>query len=231
MRAGGDVVGRNGLPDRPGWDRIGLWMSPGRNIDGVWVGAFTDPAEPVLRRVEDSLLLMKRQSPLHYSRILRYLDRIWVDVLAGAHACYWRKLNACKLDERFVLRAETTIEEIASAIVHETTHARLECWRVAYDEASRHRIETIRMRRKLDFVSRLPACDALQDQIKLKLDYYGNNAEFFTDGNMLERSDAGAFEALRHLGVPNWLVALLARIVRLRRRWRSRAAAKAPVTN
>ena len=195
-------------------------MSTGRNIEGVWVGAFTDPAEQAMLRVEGALQLMKQRSPLHHSRVLRYLDRIWVDVLAGARASYWRKLNACKIDERFVLQQETTFEQIASAIVHETTHARLERQGVAYDEAKRHRIEAICMRRQLDFVSRLPSHEALQEQLKLMLDHYSNNAEFFTDSNMLERSDDGAFEALRYLGVPNWLVALLARIVKLRRRWR-----------
>jgi hypothetical protein len=193
-------------------------MSTWRNIDGVRVGSFTDPPEPTLRRVAEALLLMKQQSPLHYSRILRHLDRIWVDVLADANASYWRKLNACKLDERFVLREDTTIEQIASAIVHEATHARLDRWGVAYDEAKRHRIETICMRRELDFVSELPASDALQDQLRLMLDYYRNNAEFFTDGNMRARYEDGALETLRHLGVPNWLVALFARVVKLRRR-------------
>jgi hypothetical protein len=198
-------------------------MSTWRDVDGVLVGSFTYSPEAPLRRVEDTLQLLKQQSPLHYLRILRYLDRIWVDVLAGANASYWRKLNACKLDERFVLREDTTLEQIASAIVHETTHARLERWRIAYDETRRHRIEMICMRRELNFLCGLPACDALQERLRQKLDYYADNAEFFTDGNMRERHDEGAVEALRHLGAPNWLVALLAGGLKLHRRWRPRA--------
>src|ERR1700761_988135 len=89
-------------------DRIGLWMSTARDIDGLWVGAFTSQDELVLRRVEDALQLMKQQSPLHYSRVSGSLDRVWVNLTPGSRGHYLRRLNACVLDERFVLEEETT---------------------------------------------------------------------------------------------------------------------------
>ena len=147
-------------------DRIGLRLSTVRDIDGVWVGAFTNQDEPVLRRVAAALQLMKQQSPLHYSRVIRNLDRIWITTLPDARAQYSCRLNACELDERFVVADETTPEVIASAIVHETTHARLERYGVAYDEAKRHRIEAICLRRELNFVSGLAGCGALQEELR-----------------------------------------------------------------
>jgi hypothetical protein len=220
---------KNGSKAKPDlFERFELRWSTGRDIDGVWIGTFD--TEAGLRRVEGALQLMKRQSPLHHGRVVHSLDRIWVRLVPDSVANYSRRLNACELDERFVVANDTTLELIASTIVHEATHARLEGWGIAYDEARRHRIEAICLRRELDFVSQLTGCEALQESVRRSLDYYGNNSEFFSDGNMGQRFEDGSFETLRYLGVPNWLVALLARIAKLRRR-RSRATTKAPVTS
>ena len=203
-------------------DRIDCWMSTARNIDGLWVGAFTNQNETALRRVEDALQLMKRQSPLHYSRVVRGLDRIWVNLTPGAFGSYSRRLNACQLDERFVLDDKTTPELIASVIVHEGTHARLERRGVAYEEAKRPRIEAICLRRELNFVSGLPGCENLQQGLRASLDYYADHPEFFSNGNMNQRFLDESLESLRWLGAPNWLLAVLSKLTNARRR---RAAA------
>jgi hypothetical protein len=208
-----------------GWESFELWYSTGRDIDGVWVGTFEDKAG--LRRVEDALQLIKLRSTLHYSRVTSNLDRIWLRLVPSSRANYSPRLNACELDERFVAQANTTPELIASVIVHETTHARLERWGIAYDEAKRHRIEAICLRRELHFVSGLTGCEAMQESLRESLDYYGNNAEYFSDGNMRERFDDGSLESLRWLGIPNWLVVLVSKAANLRRRlgsWRTAAA-------
>jgi hypothetical protein len=219
---------KNRQPAKPYlWDRVALRMSTGRETDGVWLGAFTNRDESVLRRVEDALQLMKRHNPLHYTRVTGDLDRIWVHLTPGADGNYARRLNTCELDERFVMQEETTLERIASTIVHEATHARLERWGFAYDEAKRHRIEAICLRRELNFVSGLAGCEALQQSIRDSLDYYGDNAEFFSDKNMRQRFDDGSLETLRWLGVPIWLVALLSKTINWRHRLRSPRAAAA----
>src|SRR6188508_1363170 len=138
---------------RPGLlDRIQLAMSTSRYVDGIWVGSFRTPSD--LRRVEDALSLIKQYSPLQYSRVTRDLARIWVFVLSDAGAQYNHSLNACMLDERYV--TNSTVERIASTIVHEATHARLERLRITYDEKFRSRIELICLRRELAFVTKLP---------------------------------------------------------------------------
>ena len=219
---------RRGSAARPGLvDRIGLWMSTARDVDGLWVGAFTDHHEAALRRVENALRLMKQRSPLHYSRVVRNLDRIWVNLTPGAFGSYYRRLNACVLDERFVLEEKTTPELIASVLVHEATHARLERWGVTYEEAKRPRIEAICLRRELHFVSGLPDCETLRDGIRSSLDYYADNLEFFSTKNMAQRFHEEALGTLRWLGAPNWLITVLSKAENLRRRLRSRRATAA----
>jgi hypothetical protein len=213
---------KNGLTARLTlMDRIDRRMSTARDVNGLWIGAFTSRDEAALQRVEDALQLMKQQSPLHYSRVVRSLDRIWVNLTPGARGHYSRRLNACVLDERFVLAEETTLEQIASVIVHETTHAVLERRGIAYDEPRRHRIEAICLRRQLHFVSGLSGGEAEQESVKLSLDYYGDNPEFFLDAQMQQRFLDGSAETLRWLGVPDRLVALISTVASLRRRWNS----------
>jgi hypothetical protein len=113
-------------------DRVGLWLSTSREVDGLWVGSFESrESSPGLRRVEDALQLIKHYDLLHYSRVIHNLERVWVNLLPYAVAHYDRSLEACVLDERFVLLETTTPQQIASAIVHEATHARLEQWGIS----------------------------------------------------------------------------------------------------
>ena len=120
-------------------------------------------------------------------------------------------MHANSTSDSFVEEA-TTLEQIASVIVHETTHAVLERRGIAYDEARRHRIEAICLRRQLHFVSKLAGGEAEQESVKLSLDYYGDNPEFFSDVNMGQRFHDGSVETLRWLGVPNCLVALISKV-------------------
>jgi hypothetical protein len=120
-------------------------------------------------------------------------------------------LNACLLDERVVASENTTLECIASAIVHEATHARLEKRGIRYDEAVRPRIERICARREFDFVRHLSGVDALQEEITRRLDRCNEENTSYTDQNMWQEIDQGNAEMLRHLGTPEWVIALVFR--------------------
>jgi hypothetical protein len=158
-----------------------------------------------LRRAEDALALIKRYSPLHYARVVRQLARLWVHVLPKPGACYLDSLNACILDERYILNEATTIERIAMSIVHEATHARLDAKGILYDEMLRARVEAACMRRERAFVADLPDNAQLQEEIERKLDYYTTNTGYFSDANSRERVTEGEIETLGYLGLPNWL--------------------------
>ena len=151
--------------------RIRLWLSAGKQVDGIWIGAYSArDFSSALSRVEQALRLIKQHDRPRYNQIARDLDRVWVRLLPLGIGHFDYSLRACLLDERFVLAETTEPEFIAAAIVHEAAHARL--WRcgIGYDEATRTRVESICIRRELAFASKLPNGEDVRDWAKSALD-------------------------------------------------------------
>jgi hypothetical protein len=186
-----------------------LRLSTSRYIDGLWVGAFGSPTEPKLRRIEDALCLIKDHSALHYYRVTKNLERIWVNLLPDASARYEESLNACVFDERFVLDPTTSVDRLAATIVHEATHARLDRCGVSYEIEFRTRIEAICVRRELAFARTLPSSTEFQAELMRTLEWCATNPEYFSDQNFHERDFDGRLKALDYLGMPRWLVRAL----------------------
>ena len=166
-------------------DRLALRWSTSRIIDGLWVGHYRDAAAPALQRVEEALSTIKRYDPLQHARVIHNLDRIWVYLIPDAIAYFDRSISACVLDERFVLAVTTTPNEIASAIIHEATHAKLECRGVNYEEGCRSRIESICLRRELAFAVKLPHGEQLREQIVRTLAACADPAYFTTCSSVI----------------------------------------------
>ena len=190
-------------------DRLAIWLSTSRNVDGLWVGTMESQPQAGLRRVGDALELIKRYNSLHYSRVIHNLDRVRVNILPDAGACYQRSLNACVFDERFVRAETTTLEQIATSIIHEATHARLERWGVSYEEKLRPRIETICLRRELAFGASLPDSAQLQEDLARTVEWCAANPDYFSGARFRERDTQGRITALRYLGTPDWIVRAL----------------------
>ena len=203
-------------------DRAMLRRSTSRRIDGLWIGssiADRADAEASLSRVERGLALIGSHDPVRYRRMLRDLEHIWVHLVAGSVAQFDDALLACTLDERFVLDEATSPELIAAAIVHEATHARL--WRcgLGYEEAIRHRVEAICVRREIAFARKLPDGDIVRDQAERTLTLCSDPG-YWSNAAFAERYPIEVEETFRYLGVPEILIrALLAA-------WRWRVAAR-----
>jgi hypothetical protein len=159
-----------------------------------------------LRRVEEALSVIKRYDPLQYGRVIHNLDRVWVDLVMISTACFHPSLNACVLDERYVLAATTTSEVLAKTIVHEATHARLDHWGIKYDEKDRARIEAVCMRRELAFAAKLPQGIPLQDEVERKIEWFASHPEYFSNESFHQNDTEGRIETLRYLGVPERLI-------------------------
>jgi hypothetical protein len=193
--------------------RLGLWLSTSRTIDGLWVGSIAkeQQREFSLRRVEDALQLIKQLDTLCYGRITRDLRRIWVDLVPSADAGYLHSLQACVLDERFVLSEKTSIEDIALTMIHEATHGRIERCGIGYEEKLRSRIEAVCFRRQIAFARKLPNGTHLEDKFAQRLEYYTVNPDYFSNLNIDKREIEGRAEGFRYLGAPDWIIRVILR--------------------
>ena len=200
-------------------------MSRSSKVDGLWIGTMESEAQVGLRRLEEALLLIKRHDGLNYSRVIRNLSRIWVNLVPSSLAHYDRALNACVFDERFIRNEATTTEDIASTIIHEATHARLESLGVTYDEAKRPRIEAICLRRELGFARKLPDGNSFRQQIVDRLAWLAGDHDFYSDTNFQQRRQEGELETLRYLNAPSWIVRWATWLIHRRRRRASASSA------
>jgi hypothetical protein len=191
-----------------------LRLCRSRSIDGLWLGTLRgSEAEPILGRVEEALSLIKRYDPLQYARVIHNLNRVWVTVLPDASACFQRALQACVLDERYVLAVDSTPELIAKTIVHEATHARLDRRGIKYDEKERTRIEAVCLRRELAFTAKLPQGRPLQDEVARTMEWCASNVDYFSNANFQQRDTQGRVEALHYLGAPVWLIRAIMKFI------------------
>jgi hypothetical protein len=184
--------------------RIMLRFSKSRHLDGLWIGTWEMEAEPILRRIEEALLLIKRYDRIRYDRLLRDLQRVWVLLLPSSVASFEYRIYTCQIDTRYCLAETTTPELLAAAIVHEATHARL--WRrgIRYEEAQRPRIEEICVRREIAFAAKLPNGEDARDQAERTLALCATG-ENWTSAAFRERYIEGGVEILRYMGAPGWL--------------------------
>ncbi len=187
-------------------DRVGLRLSKGRRVDGLWIGVTGQrETDRILARVEQALALIACYDTLRYCQLLRELDRIWVVLLPGAVGDYRAAIRTCRLDPRFVLADASTLEQIAAVIVHEATHARLDRLGVTYTEQQRPRIEAICVRREIAFADKLPRGQHVRALEERRLAMYGNS-NLWTDVDIRARLIKGNRENLRHVGCPEWLI-------------------------
>jgi len=184
--------------------RIMLRFSKSRSVDGLWIGTWEMEAEPILHRIEEALLLIKRYDRIRYDRLLRNLQRVWVLLLPSSVANFEYGIYTCQIDTRYCLAETTTPELLAAVIVHEATHARL--WRrgIRYEEAQRPRIEKICIRREIAFAAKLPNGEAVRDQAERSLAFCATGA-YWTGAAFRERYIEGGVEILRYMGAPGWL--------------------------
>ncbi len=112
----------------------------------------------------------------------------------------------CELQEQFVRDANTSVAQVACAIVHEATHARLTRLGFRYEEPKRLRIEHICFGAERTFARRLPNGEKLLKEIDEMKSFYGE--EYFSEAGQRE----AALEGLRTLGVPRSICWLLAKL-------------------
>jgi hypothetical protein len=76
-------------------------------------------------KVEKALHLVESYYAKRFVQIQRYVRNIFIFGDPIAHGYWHQDLQMCELQERFILAENTSIAQVASAIVHEAAHARL----------------------------------------------------------------------------------------------------------
>lgn len=182
-----------------------------KTVCGILVGVRSSTDEDqalAFERIENALKLIDTYDSRRFAQIQRYVKNIFVFGDPTAYGYWHQSLEMCELQEKFVLAEDTSISRIASAIIHETAHARLMRLGFGYDEPKRLRIEHICFDAERAFVRRLPDGEELTKELDEKQAYYGEY--HFSNAGRREAD----LEGLRKLGVPEWMVWLLARLSR-----------------
>ncbi|MEP6567801.1 MAG: hypothetical protein ABJB10_21915 [Mesorhizobium sp.] len=152
-------------------------------------------------KVAAALELIRDFDPVRHNRMVRDLKRIWITTITGAAGQFVNSTSTCELDERFVLGEHTTTEQVAGAIVHEATHARLHQSGIGCEQELRDRVEQVCMGRELAFAAKLPDGESIYRWVEARQDHSVD----YSNAAFNAREIAGARDALLHLNAPGWL--------------------------
>ena len=156
----------------------------------------------ILRRLADSMDLLRIHAPRRHARVLRSLRGILVFGTDSQRASYDTEQRVCRLSESLLLAPSTIVASISATVVHEATHGWLFDLGIGYAEPVRHRVEQICIRAALQVARKLPGgeeeIDRCQRLLMLEADAYSDESYVLLAG-----------EKLRELGCPEWIVRLV----------------------
>jgi hypothetical protein len=183
---------------------IVLWFfrnSERRDILGVPVVVPADrrTAEAAFAKITTAFDLLQDHGSRSLDDIRRHTNGVFLWATAGALGEWHRETGLVVLEETSVHHEDTTARDIASILVHESTHARLDAKGFAYSPQRRERIEKVCFRRQLAFARRLSDPGELIDQAERQLQLA---PDYFTNEAWRQRVVAKLVE----LGVARWLV-------------------------
>ncbi|MGH7615425.1 MAG: hypothetical protein ACREMW_15450 [Gemmatimonadales bacterium] len=168
--------------------------APRRRVKGVELVDLTasDAAPLFFARVADALALVEQRAPAILGGISRRLKRI--ALLKGGGEFYHRGLGAYVVD--LPTLKQRSVPELALAIVHEATHARIEGLGIRYRPSRRDRIERICLRAEMTLAEKLPANEDMLRGIREKV-----STKWWTEDSLHERR----VEQLSAHGTPTWV--------------------------
>jgi hypothetical protein len=142
--------------------------------------------------------------------VKRYVERVLVAYAPHIRAAWNGPLHLCELSLEYASQASTSPAQLASSLLHEATHARLERLGFRYHPELRQRLEAICTRAEVAFAEVLPDGGTMLEELAATLQL---DASFWSDAHLHEQR----MTALRKLGMPGWLVAAADRM----HRWRA----------
>lgn len=113
--------------------------------------------ERIKAQIGAALQLIREVAPLDFDRLRRLSRGIAVTRLYGARAQWRESVRVCVISTHYLADPDTTAVAIASTIVHELMHARLDAIGFDYREERRARIERVCFRASRRFLERFPS--------------------------------------------------------------------------
>jgi len=191
------------------WLCCAAWrLAEHRELRGIQVGVSpTVHAEQAsFAKIDDALALIEAYDRRRFQRIRAHVRRVHAFGIQADYLGSWvDSVKTCLLAADWVGRADTRPVDIASAIVHEATHARLS--RFGYDEPQRKRIEQMCHRQEEIFAARLPDAQDLVDEARRA---QTRPSAFYSSTSLQEHR----LRALRSVGAPAWIVRALGVLLR-----------------
>jgi hypothetical protein len=109
----------------------------------------------VLTRLDEALALIERHQPWRFRHLRRDVELIWV-VRYACRGAYFPDQRICMTELTFLARRDISAAPVASSILHEGMHARVDRMGVRRDSRDRAREERLCRRAELEFGQSLP---------------------------------------------------------------------------
>jgi hypothetical protein len=109
----------------------------------------------VLHRLDEALSLIERHQPWRLGHLRRDLKRILI-ARFPCRGAYIPGERTCITELTFLARRDITAATVASSIVHEGIHARVDCMGVSPERRDRAKEERLCRRAELEFGQSLP---------------------------------------------------------------------------
>jgi hypothetical protein len=180
---------------------------------------FLEPAEVQLakEKVGAAVRLVQAHSPKHHARIERFIPHVLVLGKRPYPAVYVAAQKMCHMLADWVLLPETSVERVASTLVHESCHGYLESLGIVYEEKLRQRIENVCFRTELAFARKAPGLEARAVELEAWLRHDGS---YWAETAFHQRRAAAMetnLQKLRETGAPKVIVFFLSWLTRKKR--------------
>ncbi len=110
----------------------------------------------VVQRLDEALGLIEKYQPWRIAHLRRDVRQIWI-VRYPCRGAYFPDTRTCMTELTFLARRDITAAPVASSILHEGMHARIDRMHLSPESADSAREERICRRAELEFGLALPA--------------------------------------------------------------------------
>jgi len=187
-------------------------VSRTRTLRGVTVDVVnTRPdidTEHIFARLDDALGIIERHQPWYFRHLVRDFSRIAVRRYP-CRGAYFPDERTCLVELTFSVNPEFSTSQIASTIVHEAMHARLDRRGVAFTREIAARHERFCRRAEVELGMSVPDGEPIVERALASLAASDEDVAPVIDWNVASRRVAQA--DLDALNAPHWLKKTLAR--------------------